>query len=299
MDCQAFDVATVGGSLRVGRWGEGDEVVVALHGVTGTHADFHALADQLGEGVSLVAPDLRGRGGSRDLGGPFGMAAHADDVAKVIRAVSPSAPVVLVGHSMGGFVSLVTAYRHPDLVRSLVLVDGGLPIDVGPLAAGPVEDVVDSLLGPSLERLRMTFPSPEAYVTFWRPHPALADEWNEYMERRVLYDLHGEPPELRSTVSEVAVVEDTKSDLFGGEIEDALAGLAHPALFLRAPRGQFNQEPALYPADTVDAWCAELSPLQHVPVPDVNHFTIILTERGAAAVAEAVRDAAASPGAAA
>lgn len=296
MTYTTFEVPVAGGSLTVGRWGrQSGRVVVALHGVTGTHADFHALADQLADDdLVLVAPDLRGRGGSNGLSGPFGMASHADDAAAVITH-SSTGPVTVVGHSMGGFVALVLADRHPDLVEGLVLVDGGLPIDVGGLADGPVEDVVDALLGPSLGRLRMTFESPEAYLDFWRPHPALHADWNEYMERRVLYDLEGEAPDLRSTVREEAVVEDTKSDLFGDDVAKALANLRHPAVFLRAPRGQFDQEPPLYPAATVEKWCAGSSHLEATLVPDVNHFTILLTRRGATAVAEAVRRRRVSP----
>jgi lipase len=294
MTNRTFDVPVNGGSLRVGRWGEGERVVVGLHGVTGTHADFHAVGDQLGDDVTLVGLDLRGRGGSGQLPGPYGMVAHADDVAAVINHVG-GAPVTLVGHSMGGFVSLVTAHRHPDLVRNLVLVDGGLPLALGALADGPVEEVVQALLGPSLERLRMTFPSPEAYLDFWRPHPAFADDWNEYVEGRILYDLVGEAPNLRSSVNEEAVVHDTKSDLFGDDVEKALVELRHPAVFLRAPRGQFNQEPPLYPESVVDEWCAKLPLLESVFVPDVNHFSIMLAERGAAAVAEAIRASGAGP----
>jgi lipase len=288
MGYEEASVRVAGGEMHVGRWGARGPVAVAVHGVTATHADFHAVADALGDDVRLVAPDLRGRGQSRDLGGPYGMVAHADDVADVIEQVA-GGPVTLVGHSMGAFVALVAAHRRPELVRELVLVDGGLPIDVGPLAEGPVEAVVEALLGPSLERLRMTFSSADEYVAFWRPHPALAADWNDYVEQRVRYDLCGVPPELRSTVQEEAVVEDTRSDIFGDDVPRALDGLRQPAAFLWAPRGQFNQEPPLYPWSVVEQWADRLPTLRTVQVPGVNHFTLLLAPRGAAAVAEAVR----------
>ena len=47
--------------------------------------------------------------------------------------------------------------------------------------------------------------------------------------------------------------------------------------------------PGLYPQPTVDAYAARWPDLDVRPVPDVNHYTIVLSRRGAAAVADAVR----------
>ena len=63
----SFDVPVAGGSLHVGRWGEGDKVLVAAHGITGNHRSWQGVARALGPDVSLVAPDLRGRGLSSKL----------------------------------------------------------------------------------------------------------------------------------------------------------------------------------------------------------------------------------------
>ena len=191
MSYESFDVPVTGGLLHVGRWGSGPAVVVAAHGVTGTHMNFEPLADQLGEAATVLAPDLRGRGVSRSVGGPYGMARHADDVIAVLDHAG-IAEATMVGHSMGGFVAVTAAARHPDRIRCLVLVDGGLPLQLGPLAALPVDQAVRALIGPSLDRLKMTFPSRQAYLDFWRDHPALASDWNDYIERSFSYDTTGE-----------------------------------------------------------------------------------------------------------
>ena len=62
MAYEVFDVQVPGGTLRVGRWGSGPGLVIAAHGLTGSHVNFEALAEQLGDAVTLLAPDLRGRG---------------------------------------------------------------------------------------------------------------------------------------------------------------------------------------------------------------------------------------------
>jgi pimeloyl-ACP methyl ester carboxylesterase len=283
-DYATFTVPTPGGDLTVGRWGAGEHTILAAHGVTATHAQFHALGDQLDERFTLVAPDLRGRGGSNDVGGPYGMSTHADDVVRIMDHLSLENATVL-GHSMGGFVALVTADRHPDRVRDIVLVDGGLPLDLGPIAELPIEEAVRTIIGPSLDRLRMTFASLEDYLDFWRPHPALAEDWSDYVERYLAYDLVGEAPELRSGVREEAALADSQSNLRGGEVDEAIAGLQHPVVFARAPLGVFNQEPALYTEDHLAGWCAKIPQLRTLTIPDVNHFTILLSEWGASAVA--------------
>ena len=285
---QAFDVEVPGGKLRVGRWGRGPGVVVAAHGVTGTHMNFEALADQLGDAVTLLAPDLRGRGHSSAVGGPYGMAAHADDLVAVLDHAD-AADALFLGHSMGGFAAVVAADRHPRRVRNLVLVDGGLPLDLGALAGLPVEEMLRAAIGPSLDRLRMTFPSVQAYLDYWRPHPALAGDWNDYIERSYSYDLTGEPPNLTSSVREEAVLEDSASFLIPGDVERALGRLAQPVVLVRAPRGMFNQEPPLYPDPVVAAGRSRVPQLTDVLVPGVNHYTILLTRQGASAVADVIR----------
>ncbi|MEU6476574.1 alpha/beta fold hydrolase [Streptomyces sp. NPDC047017] len=61
--------------------------------------------------------------------GPYGIAAHADDVAAVVAALDLGR-VVLTGHSMGAFTAALTAVRHPDLFSALLLVDGGVGFPV-------------------------------------------------------------------------------------------------------------------------------------------------------------------------
>lgn len=58
-------------------------------------------------------------------------------------------PVVVVGHSMGAFAAVVLANLFPDRVRSLVLVDGGLPLQV---PAGLTDaEIVAAVLGPAAD----------------------------------------------------------------------------------------------------------------------------------------------------
>lgn len=58
-------------------------------------------------------------------GAPYSYELHADDLAAVIRTLRLG-PAHVVGHSYGGAVAALTAQKHPELVRSLVLIEPGL-----------------------------------------------------------------------------------------------------------------------------------------------------------------------------
>lgn len=283
-----MSVPVRGGDLAVGVWGPHDgPVVLAVHGVTASHLCWPLVAAHL-PGIRLVAPDLRGRGRSNGLPGPWGMPQHADDLAAVLSALGVDRAVVL-GHSMGAFASLVLANRHPEKVSSLVLVDGGLPL-ASPAGVSD-DDLTRAILGPAAERLSMTFASRAEYVDFWRKHPAFSGHWNQAVEDYVNYDLVGSEPELRPSSSYDAVAADSIELRGGASLMKALAELAHPATFLSAPRGLMNEETPLYSAEEIDTWRGKLPGLRTLGVPDVNHYTIVLSDRGAAAVAAVVAEA--------
>ena len=132
MTYTTIDAPVRGGNLHAGRWlpaaGPAAVPVLAVHGVTATHLSWFAVAGSAPD-LDIVAPDLRGRGGSRTLPGPAGMGQHADDLAALLDHLGIE-KVVLAGHSMGAFVSVVMADRHPDRVERMLIVDGGLPLDV-------------------------------------------------------------------------------------------------------------------------------------------------------------------------
>ncbi|MFD0596855.1 alpha/beta fold hydrolase [Catellatospora coxensis] len=131
---------------------------------------FRAVARHLPADWSLIAVDLRGRGGSAGLPGPYGMDAHAADLAAVAEHLG--APVALTGQSMGAYAALRAAVRRPELFSRLVLVDGGLPLPV-PAQFDP-DQLLELTIGPAVARLRETYPSVDAYVAFFQAHPALA-----------------------------------------------------------------------------------------------------------------------------
>lgn len=95
---------------------------MVLHGLAGSGREFIATADAL-PGSKVVLVDQRGHGFSTRIPASVTRDAFVRDVAAVIRA-STSEPVHLVGHSMGAHTAMLVAAAHPELVRSLVLLEG-------------------------------------------------------------------------------------------------------------------------------------------------------------------------------
>jgi len=249
---------------------------------------WQAVARHMPPDWTLAAPDLRGRGHSRDLPGPFGLDRHAQDVVAVLRHFGGRP--VLAGHSMGAYIALLARDAHPELVRRLVLVDGGLPLPVP--EGADLDAVLDASLGPALARLGQAFPSTEAYLDFWRAHPALAGHWTADVEAYLRYDLVGEPGELRCRAVADAVRTDGRDVLAEKPFADALLRLTKPTPLLTAPAGMFGQPPPMIPREVVQAWAERVPALRPLVVPEVNHYTILFGREGAAAVSQAIRAAA-------
>ncbi|MFC9090395.1 alpha/beta fold hydrolase [Nocardiopsis dassonvillei] len=287
-DGDEYTVPVPGGDLAVTRWGgRSTTPVLAVHGITANGHSFARVAAELGgtgpvspepDGIGLIAPDLRGRGLSGHLAGPRGLAAHADDMVAVLDAHGVDA-TVLVGHSMGAFVACLAAVRHPGRVSGLLLVDGGYGLPV------PPGTDVDTVLGPAMARLRMTFEGPDHYREFWRGHPAFAGRWNTWTDHYVLRDLVGEPPAMRSACDEEAVRADGAQVLADPDALGAVHRLPCPARLLWTARGLLDEGPGLY---TPERLAGLPEDVVTVELPDDNHYSPLFSPT-AGLVAEHVR----------
>jgi pimeloyl-ACP methyl ester carboxylesterase len=283
-----FDTISVpvdGGHLNVGRHlGKPDApVAVLIHGITANHLTWSLVADELGDDVTMLLPDLRGRAGSAALPGPYGMRQHAKDIAAVLDHEGVD-KATIVGHSMGGFVTAAFADEFPERVAGLVLVDGGVTIAEVPEGTD-IDAILTAILGPTMQRLSMTFKDTDEWLGFWKQHPSLQD-WNEAIEAYVMADMVGEPGAYRSSCNVDAIRADGADTLGEGGL--LFKKLSRPTPWVRAPRGLLNEAP-LYSDEVAQQFCTEYPMLQDMLVDDVNHFTICISERGAKTVADVIR----------
>jgi pimeloyl-ACP methyl ester carboxylesterase len=101
---------------------------VLLHGFLDCAATFQFVVDALRADRAVLAPDWRGFGLSAWASGGYWFPDYYGDLDGWLDVLSPTAPVDLVGHSMGGNVALTYAGLRPDRVRRLVTLESfGLP----------------------------------------------------------------------------------------------------------------------------------------------------------------------------
>lgn len=291
-DYRSVDVPVEGGALHAGVWeptipAPGAPTVLMVHGVTASHLAWPFVVERL-PGVRAIAPDLRGRGRSNSLQGPAGMAAHAADLAALLDALGVEQTVV-VGHSMGAFVSVVFAHWYPERVSRLVLVDGGLPLDVP--AGLSTDELVAGILGPTAARLSMRFAGTDEYLAFWRQHPAFVGAWTPQLESYLAYDLVDDGVgTFRPATSYATTADDTVDMNTGTALPEALAGLQHPTRLITVPRGLQNDPPGLYAPEHLERLLAAYPSVDHERVDGFNHYTIVMSPAGADVVSAAVRE---------
>ena len=284
-----------GGELAVLRWpgaAADPPLVVLLHGITSNALTWGHVAPALAGEFEVLAPDLRGRAGSAALPGPYGVERHAEDVAALIRAVGDGRRAVLVGHSMGGFVAtMATAGIAENLVRGLVLVDGGAQF---PTPAGPDPDaMLEGMLGPWLARLETTVPDRDAVRAFWAGDPAVGPWVDDaavaaFLARDVVPVDGG----LRSACVPEAVRLDGADMLTNERVVEATSNLPIPATLLWAERGMQDQTPGLYDEARLERLGMARIGIATRRVPDTNHDSILWARQGVDEIVEAVRAAA-------
>jgi lipase len=273
-----YAVPVAGGDLLVARTDvsprEADLVVLAIHGISSSHTIWRPTVRELSDRVDacVLAPDLRGRGHSAALPGPYGFDAHVADLIAVLDDAGVQR-ASLVGHSLGAYLATAIAAAHPERVSGLVLLDGGLAVPSS--FEQDADELIEVMVDAALEHARMTCASTDEYVAAWREHPAFAGDWNDDVEAYVRYNMTGEPGTIRSAVSEAAVRADVE-DLVRDEVARAAVDrVSAPMSLLTAPRGLRNQFPLL-PRLLVDVFAAT-HPSAHVErIPDVNHYTMLL-----------------------
>src|SRR5438552_1292081 len=117
-----------GGPVHYRQWDgpQAGPMFVCVHGLGGSHLNWALVAPGLARHGPVLALDLAGFGLTPPDGRGTDVGSNRHLLDGFIHAVAEG-PVVLVGNSMGGQVSLMQAAQAPQTVDSLVLVDAAFP----------------------------------------------------------------------------------------------------------------------------------------------------------------------------
>lgn len=206
---------TVGGAdLAWDSWGDGSgPPLLLVHGFSGSAHDFALVVDALAQRRRVIALDHVGHGLSTKLGaaGGYSLGRLAADVGAFVDA-TVGGPVDVLGHSMGGYVSMRFVLDRPELIRSLILMD----TSGWGFASGEMRELMKAFLeafDPATDERPVNPPGPErelvdaATGTEWRDVKLIRDEaFDLYAMKALGLELLGpDLPSLREPLSGVIV----------------------------------------------------------------------------------------------
>lgn len=108
--------------VRVADEGTGP-VLLLVHGFPLNHTMWRAQIDEFSKTHRVIAPDLRGFGGTDGALYSVSMEQFADDLAGLLNALAVEGPVIFCGLSMGGYIAWQFVQRHPGRVSKLIVCD--------------------------------------------------------------------------------------------------------------------------------------------------------------------------------
>lgn len=121
----ALQIPLRGIDYHVHQWGLGEpQRLFLLHGWGDSGRSFQFLADALGPGWELIAPDWRGFGLSECQQDSYYFPDYLADLDALIHHFDNGEPVRLLGHSMGGNIASLYAGVYPEKVSELINIEG-------------------------------------------------------------------------------------------------------------------------------------------------------------------------------
>jgi pimeloyl-ACP methyl ester carboxylesterase len=243
--------------------------IVLLHGWMDVSASFQFLVDALRGDWEVFAPDWRGYGltewAKSDC---YWFPDYIADLDFLLREIDPSAPVNLVGHSLGGNVAALYAGVRPERIRRLVNLEGfGLPASEAGQAPGRYARWLDELH--ERPQLRPYASFAELAERLRRNNPRLTQERAQFLARHWgkeegeggAVSLRGDP--AHKVVNPLLYRYE--------EVRAVWQQVSAPVLWVDAAESDTLRRMKLDPAEQA-ARRAAFRDLRHVTVPEAGHM---------------------------
>lgn len=203
--------------------GSGEPALVFIHGWSCDGRYWRGQVAPFARKHQVVVIDLAGHGHSGLGRDRYSMAAFGEDVRTVVDAVG-AGQVILVGHSMGGPVSVAAARVMPERVMGIVGVDTFQDVD------GAVsQEEFDAMVAPMRADFRQ---GAAAFVS-----QMLIDKTDRALRDWIVADMSAAPPEVA-----VSAMEEMLTDTLSGRARSAFDGLEIPIVAINADLWPTNTE---------------------------------------------------------
>jgi pimeloyl-ACP methyl ester carboxylesterase len=135
--------------------GSGDPAILFIHGMACNRSHFAPQMEHFGESHRVVAYDQRGHGESdKPTDVPYDILSLAEDAKALADQLGMTKPIV-VGHSLGGTISMALAGLYPDFPGALVILDSSLEVSAD--VAHELTEVYDGLTEDRYDEMCRTF----------------------------------------------------------------------------------------------------------------------------------------------
>lgn len=245
--------------------GKGETTLLFIHGLAGYLPLWKHQIDGLKSHYRCVAVDLPGNGLSSNGDFPYTMFFFAETIARFIEKEQLK-NVVLVGHSMGGHVSMVLSLRYPHLVQKLVLVAPS-----GIEAFGQSE--------------RMVIENLMAIGQYFSSHA-------NYIESSIKQSFYRKTDETDTIISDIKKLSKAQTiikwnkminacinSMLNEQIADFLPGITQPTLLIFGEKDEFIPNKLVHPMETVKhlamEGCNKIKDSKLELIPFAGHFVHI------------------------
>lgn len=247
-------------------WQGEQPTVVFLHHITANGIEALRLARLLNGRRRLIAPDLRGRGGSDMPFGEYGIAVHLLELVAALDRLNID-QCTLVGHSFGAMLSLCLAARYPERVNSLVLIDGGAPPNLDELAR----------LNAYYDIMPYRYPSLDAYVDRYKSQP-LYQPYTEELDLLLRSNLRQQPDGtyIRQMARYVLDAERSPAAVAQWQqLPECYPKVRCPVLIVRAGMGIFSADAPVLTEEALAQMQARMPQAEVINVPEAGHTTVV------------------------
>ncbi|VEF46663.1 alpha/beta hydrolase fold protein [Bacillus freudenreichii] len=240
--------------------------VIGVHGLTGNHKQLHYYQEVLASaGYRFISYDLPGRGNSGPATEDSSINAHAQDLLDLIDTLSIQRPILL-GYSMGAYISAVAASRLAD-PEALILLDG----------AGEADEDTENLVLPSLGRLVKAYESPDQYAKEAKSlYTGLGVHWNAHMEDVVRYEIREYDGVWRNKADAGTIRQDFDS-FYDFRPEKVIPEVRCP-VFLLIATGSLGNKGPLFKEEGY-AKTKDLLSDVHAETSPVNHYELVFNRQ--------------------